>query len=131
MSFEKYEKFIKNAGNPKKDLTCCADHDKINRNVFLRTRQPGDHFRPAGRGGGKTLKKWLNAQHVPVAQRPFLPLLASGSEVLWLWGSGFAEGLAPTPATRTVLLICCLAGPEKGTVPGKSGTEEDHGSDAG
>ena len=34
-----------------------------------------------------------------------MPLLADGSEVVWLWGSGFAEGLAPDRNTRTVLVV--------------------------
>ena len=33
------------------------------------------------------------------------PLLASGSEVLWLWGSGFAEGCAPDAYTHEVLTV--------------------------
>lgn len=42
---------------------------------------------------------------MPSAERPLLPLLADGSQVLWLWGSGFAEGLAPDRYTREVLII--------------------------
>ena len=38
-------------------------------------------------------------------QRALLPLLANGSEVLWLWGSGFAEGLAPDAYTHEVLTV--------------------------
>ena len=32
-----------------------------------------------------------------------LPLLAAGSEVLWVCGAGFAEGLAPDEGTAQVL----------------------------
>ena len=32
-----------------------------------------------------------------------LPLLAAGSEVLWVCGSGFAEGLAPDETTTQIL----------------------------
>ena len=53
----------------------------------------------------KTLKKYYNEMAIPAAQRPLLPLLADGSEVLWLWGAGFAEGLAPDEFTREVLVI--------------------------
>ena len=71
----------------------------------MRTRQPGDDYRPRGRHLRKTLKKYYNEIAVPSAERPLLPLLADGSQVLWLWGSGFAEGLAPDRYTREVLII--------------------------
>lgn len=74
---------------------------------MLRTRQPGDYYRPRGRHVRKTLKKYYNELHVPVEERPLLPLLAEGSEVLWLWGSGFAEGLAPDAYTREILRVRC------------------------
>ncbi|MFR2089105.1 MAG: hypothetical protein ACLS4Y_04110 [Faecalibacterium sp.] len=32
-----------------------------------------------------------------------MPLLAAGSEVLWVCGAGFAEGLAPDADTAQVL----------------------------
>ena len=54
---------------------------------------------------GKTLKKLYNELGVPLAQRSALPLLAAGSQVAWLWGQGFAQGLAPTGATRTLLVV--------------------------
>ena len=72
---------------------------------MLRTRQPGDSFRPAGRHVRKSLKKLFNELGASPADRTLMPLLADGSEVLWLYGSGFAEGLAPTPATRRVLTV--------------------------
>lgn len=104
-SLQNYEDFLKNSSISKKDYTCWADYAKIGKSIFLRTRQPGDTFRPARRGVGKTLKKYLNEAGVPPQERALLPLLACGSQVVWLWGSGFADGLAPTPETRTLLLV--------------------------
>lgn len=90
----------------KKDLKNMADYAKITGSeCMLRTRQAGDRFRPAGRGVSKPLKKLLNELHVPPQARSALPLLAAGETVLWLWDQGFAEGLAPCAATRTVLCI--------------------------
>ena len=102
---EKYEDFLKNAPSFKKDLNCCADYAKISKNILLRTRQPGDDYRPRDRHVRKTLKKYYNELAIPMNERPLLPLLADGSEVIWLWGSGFAEGLAPDRFTREVLVI--------------------------
>lgn len=64
----------------------------------LRTRCPGDRFRPAGGKGGKKLKAWLIDRKVPRARRGSLLVLADESgQVLSLpelgvWAAG-AEGL--------------------------------------
>lgn len=101
----KYEEFLKNQPIFKKDLNCCADCAKIQRNLILRTRLPGDFFRPAGRHVRKTLKKYYNELEIPQQERALLPLLADGSEVLWIWGCGFAEGVAPDSYTNEVLTV--------------------------
>ncbi len=99
----------------KKDLKNLADYAKIPLLSVFRGRQPGDRFRPAGRGCAKTLKKWQNEQKTPAPERYCQPLLAAGGEVLWLWDCGFADGLAPTENTKTVLRITPLAqGKESG-----------------
>ena len=66
-------------------------------------RQPGDVYRPAGRAVHNRLRKWMNEADIPAQQRDTLPLLAAGSEVLWVCGSGFAEGLAPDETTTQIL----------------------------
>ena len=115
-----YEVFLKNPSFLKKDYTYCADYAKINKNIFVRTRQPGDTFRPAGRHVGKTLKKYLNEAKVPVAERTLMPLLACGSQVLWLWGAGFADGLSPDDETKQILLI------RQSRQPAAPEQEQDH-----
>ena len=115
-----YEVFLKNPSFLKKDYTYCADYAKINKNIFVRTRQPGDTFRPAGRHVGKTLKKYLNEAKVPVAERTLMPLLACGSQVLWLWGAGFADGLSPDDGTKQILLI------RQSRQPAAPEQEQDH-----
>ena len=101
----KYEKFLKNQAIFKNVLNYAADCAKIQGNIQLRTRDAGDTFRPAGRHVRKTLKKFYNEQGYTARERRFLPLLARGSEVLWLWGCGFAEGTAPNDGTDEVLHI--------------------------
>jgi tRNA(Ile)-lysidine synthase len=95
----------------KKDLKKQADYARITLlypALVWRTRRPRDRFRPAGRGVSKSLRKWMNETAIPLYLRDRLPLLAAGSEVVWLYGVGFADGLAPTEATRLLLeLIEC------------------------
>ena len=90
----------------KKDLKNRADYARISTlytGLVLRTRQPGDRFRPAGRGVSKALRKWMNEAGVPACRRDRLPVLAAGSEVIWVCCGGFAEGLAPDETTAQVL----------------------------
>lgn len=47
--------------------------------LWLRTRRPGDRFRPAGGRGGKKLKAWLIDRKVARARRDRLLLLADGA----------------------------------------------------
>lgn len=51
------------------------------------------------------MKKYYNELAIPQEERSLLPLLADGSEVLWLWGCGFAEGVAPDAFTNEVLMV--------------------------
>lgn len=104
------ENFIKLCPIHKKDLNSCADYGKIQGNVLLRTRLPGDTFCPPRRGVIKPLKKLCQELGLSPAARALRPLLAQGSRVLWFWGQGFAEGLAPGPDTRDVLIITPLLG---------------------
>ena len=107
---EQIKKFI---GGRKKGLTNCVDYDRIRSSLSLRTRQPGDRFHPEGRSGSKSLKKYFNEAGIPSAQRALAPLLAQGSQVIWLWGSGVAQGYAPTDATSRILVIRPLEATDK------------------
>ena len=98
----------KTQGVHKKDLKNQADYAKINSIcpvLRLRCRQPGDRFRPAGRGIDRELRKWMNEAGIPPRERDTLPLLAAGRQVLWVCGEGFADGLAPGPDTGQLLQV--------------------------
>jgi tRNA(Ile)-lysidine synthase len=65
--------------------------------LLLRTRRPGDRFRPEGGRGSKKLKSWLIDRKVPREERDRLLVLADGAgRVLALPSLGArADGLPP------------------------------------
>jgi tRNA(Ile)-lysidine synthase len=73
--------------------------------VALRTRRPGDRFRPEGGRGSKKLKSWLIDRKVPREARDALLVLAAGANVLAIPElAAVAEGLGPGGAGLTVRL---------------------------
>jgi tRNA(Ile)-lysidine synthase len=71
--------------------------------LALRTRRPGDRFRPEGGRGTKKLKGWLIDRKVPREDRDALLVLAAGDRVVAVPELGaVAEGLGPSGAALTV-----------------------------
>jgi tRNA(Ile)-lysidine synthase len=69
----------------------------------LRTRRPGDRFRPDGGRGTKKLKSWLIDLKVPREERDGLLVLASGATVLAVPELAVvADGLGPSGAGLSV-----------------------------
>jgi tRNA(Ile)-lysidine synthase len=56
--------------------------------LLLRTRAPGDRFRPLNGPGGRKLKEFLIDRKVPRRERDRTLLLARGKAVLWVAGLG-------------------------------------------
>ncbi len=86
-------------------LENAADCDKIPCNALWRTRRAADRLRPRGRGISKPLKKWMNEQALPLSHRRALPLLAAESNILFVPGYGFSDGLAPDENTRRIVYL--------------------------
>jgi tRNA(Ile)-lysidine synthase len=73
--------------------------------LALRTRRPGDRFRPEGGRGSKKLKRWLIDRKVPRELRDALLVVANGARVLAIPAlSAVAEGLGPMGAGLSVRL---------------------------
>jgi tRNA(Ile)-lysidine synthase len=73
--------------------------------LALRTRRPGDRFRPEGGRGTKKLKSWLIDRKVPREARDALLVVAAGRSVLAVPElAAVAEGLGPGGAGLTVRL---------------------------
>ncbi len=79
------------------------DYDRINGDLFLRQRQDGDRFRPAGRKCGKSLKKLFNEQKTVLRDR--VPIVCDAQGIVLVSGFGCDERVCITADTQTVLLL--------------------------
>jgi tRNA(Ile)-lysidine synthase len=82
------------------------DYDKIGLPLQVRNRRPGDRFHPAGLGGkSKKLQDLLVDLKVPRRRRDSVPLLCSGTEILWVMGMRTDQRFLPQADTKRVLLV--------------------------
>lgn len=86
-------------------FNCVMDYDKIQGGLRLRCRQSGDYFRAAGRGVGKSLKKWMNEWHIPAHLRDAYPVLCDDAGVVLVPGYACDERVRTTEATKH-FLVC-------------------------
>ncbi len=82
------------------DRTICPLH--------VRFRQPGDRFYPLGSPGSKKLQDFFVDTKIPCGERPYVPLVVSNHEIVWIVGHRIAEPFKLRPETNRVLrLQCC------------------------
>ena len=79
--------------------------DIITGDVILRNRRSGDHFKPSGRNGTKTVKKLFTELKIPIEKRNDILMLAEGNEVLWIEGIGVSERAAVKSPEEMFFLI--------------------------
>ncbi len=70
--------------NAKLLYTISFDYDKIVLPLTLRSRLAGDKIYIAGIGGSKSLKKLFIDSRIPMVERDSIPVLAMGSDILWI-----------------------------------------------
>ena len=75
--------------------------------LAVRSRQPGDKFRPLGMGGrGRKLQDFLVDRKVPRKERDTLPLVVdSDDRIVWVVGHSVAEDFRVTGASQGVILL--------------------------
>lgn len=86
-------------------LASSLDYDTIMGITVLRSRQPGDAIRLAGRGCTKTLKNLLQEADVPPHRRNAVAILADAEGPVWVQGFGCAERCRVTGQTERMLHI--------------------------
>jgi tRNA(Ile)-lysidine synthase len=83
------------------DHTLCPLH--------VRFRQPGDRFYPLGAPGSKKLQDFFVDSRIPRVERPYVPLVVSNHEIVWVVGYRIAEPFKLRPETNRVLRLQCCA----------------------
>ena len=81
-----------------------VDGDKIGQNAVLRYRKDGDFIEKFG-GGRKSLGDFLTDKKIPLRKRDTLVLLASGDEVLAVFGVEISKKVAIDDNTKNILKL--------------------------
>ena len=81
------------------------DADALPGPLVVRSRLPGDAFRPLGSSGEAKLKSYLIDQKVPRPARERVPLVVSGGRIAWVVGFQIDDRYKVTPATRRILVL--------------------------
>ena len=71
-----------------KDLTFtkCIDYDIMKVGLILRTRQPGDYITINHHGEKQSLNRYFINAKIPARVRDHIPVVADGSEIVWVVG---------------------------------------------
>jgi tRNA(Ile)-lysidine synthase len=77
----------------------------LNMNKLVRSRRPGDAYRPARRGVKKTLKKLFNEAKVPVMKRCRRVVFQCGDEIVWVEGFGVSQEACVSENTKNIAEI--------------------------
>ncbi len=86
-------------------LNNALDCDKIIGDLKIRTRRSGDSIRLKNRGCTKALTKLYNEYSVPTELRDALPIISDDKGVVWIYGIGIAQRVAPTDSTKEIYII--------------------------
>ena len=90
------------------------DYGIIKDGLNVRTRRPGDFLVIDKRGARQKLKSWFINEKIPSEKRGEMPLIAKGSEILWIVGYRRSHTYLISDRTRTILKIDIIGGKEDG-----------------
>jgi tRNA(Ile)-lysidine synthase len=93
---------IKLTANP---LEIYVDYDKIQGEIFIRHRKPGDRFRPLGMKGSKKIKDYFIDEKIALDKRDEIPLVCDEENIIWVVGYRMSESYKITNKTQKVLHI--------------------------
>jgi tRNA(Ile)-lysidine synthase len=81
------------------------DAQTLSRPLKMRSFRPGDRFRPLGMKGTQKVKQFFIDHKVPRFERPMIPLLVSGEDIVWIVGHRTDDRVKVTESTKRVVKI--------------------------
>ena len=97
------EELEKSENVHKKSANELLDYDKIKGSPCVRTRKQGDYLVVNSAGGRKKLNRIFIDEKIPAGLRDQIPVVAAGSEILWIPGGRMNEQYKITSTTGRVL----------------------------
>lgn len=85
--------------------TVCVDADKIQGELTVRNRRPGDRFYPYNSPGSKKLKDFLIDEKIPRHKRDRIPLVTDARGILWVAGLRTGEPYKVEEKTTKLLKL--------------------------
>ena len=89
----------------KKEYTKLIDYDKINFVPVLRFPELDDFITINSAGGTKKLSRYFTNEKVRKCDRNRVPVVADGSEIIWIVGMRLSERYKISSDTKTVMEI--------------------------
>jgi tRNA(Ile)-lysidine synthase len=88
-------------------FSAVVDAGRVTLPLTVRSRKPGDRFRPLGMGGReRKLQDVLVDRKIPRERRDSLPLVVDGSDrILWIVGEAVAEDFRVTEPSQAVIFL--------------------------
>lgn len=102
--------YLPEAPRPREPQIAWLDRDLVSLPLEVRYFRPGDRFWPLGAAGPKKLQDFLVDRKIPRWLRPYLPLVLSRREIIWVAGLRVAEAVKLTGASHNVLEIALAPG---------------------
>jgi len=82
-----------------------VDADRIVPPLTLRSRQPGDHFRPLGMTGEKRIKAFFIDEHIPAEHRSTWPLVCDQNGIIWVTWLRLSDTVRLTSKTTRYVVL--------------------------
>lgn len=89
----------------KRKNSAIFDLEKLVLPLSVRSRMPGDRFRPAGFNGSKKLKNFFIDDKIPEAVRNSVPIVTDQQEIIWVAGYRQSEHARITETTKKILQL--------------------------